>query len=263
MTLHGRYAPDSPAAVRRYYLVYLVLDASPSMRVDLGTGEVERSGDLGNTYLGQFTRLISRMLRELSDNPVVNSLTSVGVLAFHQRPQILRPMSDLARPQVIGMPDRGPYTDYASVLRFLVAQYPRDVRAVLTERHRPDEEITTARPWVFFITDGRPYAQGRPQRDDEWLPHRNALVDGDIGARIVAIGLPNANEQALWKVASGPPGRPRNALIADGADSSSLAASIVAAIKRSITASVTSAASGNLLIDVPRGMRRATGNSHE
>ncbi|GAA3300443.1 VWA domain-containing protein [Dactylosporangium vinaceum] len=255
--------PRAGAMVLRYYMVYIVLDASLSMRIDLRTGEVDPE-DLRNTPLGQFTGLLVPMLFQLAENPVVNSLISVGVVAFNDRAEALRDMSTLTRPSVIRSPSRGRSTDYAAVLRHLVDHHGPDAARVRQERKRPEAVITTARPWVFFVTDGRPYANGRDQNIDEWMPHREALTGGDIKARIVTIGLRGAHEDTLWRLATGGDGPTRNAFIArQDADPAALSSSVVKAIRHSITRSLSSGGSGTVLFEVPEGMRRIDGGRRD
>ncbi|MEV0129414.1 vWA domain-containing protein [Dactylosporangium sp. NPDC050688] len=255
-------APQAGAMVLRYYMIYIVLDASLSMRIDLRTGEVDPD-DPRNTALGQFTQLLVPMLRALAENPVVNSLVSVGVVAFNDHAEDLRKMTTLTSPGVIKPPGKGRSTDYAAVLRHLVAQHGQDAAQVRKDRHRPEAVITTGRPYVFFVTDGRPYAHGRDQRTDEWMPHREVLTTGPIGARIVTIGLRGAHEDTLWLLATEGDGAARNAFIArPDADPSALSGSVVNAIRRSITRSLSSGGSGAVLFDVPDGMRRINGGRH-
>lgn len=254
-SLRSLAAADEPC--RRYYLIYLVLDASLSMRLHLRTGRPNPDGSLRHTHLGQFTDLIPRMLRILSEHPVVNTLASISVVGFNDVVQVLRPMSTLGRPSAIAAPPEGDATDYAAVLRFLGRQYHRDVRSVHRERHRPNERVVTASPWIYFITDGRPYTGRRRQPPEEWLPHRDALVEGEAGARLVALGLHGASREPLWRLATGTGDGVRNAFIASpDADPGSLADSIVSAIGDSISDSMTSDSAETLLIDIPDGMER-------
>jgi uncharacterized protein YegL len=202
------------------------------------------------------------MLRELADNPIINDIAAVSVLAFNDRPEILRPMSTLKRASSIAYPSEGYATNYAAVLRFMVEQHARDVRSVRMDRRRTDPDaylIDVARPWVFFITDGRPFANGAFQPAREWLAQRERLVSGQIQARVVAIGLPGAEEGVLWRLATGDEDeQTRNAFIANRrTNPGELAASVVRAISSSIS---NSTRAGRLTIDPPDGMRRIDGD---
>lgn len=250
---------DARSSTIRCYLIYVVLDTSESMRRPNPRSGSTRH-DPRNTPLGQFVRLIPRMLRDLADNPIINNVAAVSLVAFNDAPEILRPMSSLRHAVNIAAPRVGYATDYAAVLRFMVDQYPRDVREVCLERQRADYVVQTARPWVFFITDGRPYADGADQPAEEWLTHRKQLVEGEIRARVVAIGLPGADEDVLWRLATGNEREMRNAFIASRrTDPGELARSVVEAIGRSISASTRS---GTLTISPPAGMRRIVRSAH-
>ncbi|GAA4443781.1 vWA domain-containing protein [Phytohabitans houttuyneae] len=238
----------------RTYLIYVVLDTSESMRRPWP----EAPQDGGSQ--AHFVRLIPRMLRELADHPVTNKLASVSVLAFNDEPEILRPMTSLDQPAAIRPPRLGYGTDYARVLRFLADQHRKDVRAVQQSRMRDGYTVDVARPWIFFVTDGRPFARERNQSMDEWMGHRRRLTDEPVGARLAAIGLPGAERDILWHLATGSEDGRRNAFIADRrTNPKELSESVVDAIKSSIS---TSASTGLLTIRTPVGMRRIEGPRH-
>jgi hypothetical protein len=154
-------------------------------------------------------------------------------------------------------PHEGRHTDYAAALGFLTARIGPDRTAI--EAAGADYRTRMARPLVFFITDGAPYAAGRYQRPDEWLPARDRLVAPPVEARIAAIGLEGAHGGTLRALATGQGDGERNAFLADPADRSSgdsLAAGVINVIERSIRLSVRA---GELVIDEPRGMRRVHG----
>ncbi|GGM27972.1 hypothetical protein ACFFX1_11650 [Dactylosporangium sucinum] len=244
---------NPPAASVRTYLIYVVLDTSESMRVPK-PGTQQRSAPLDH-----FIDLFPRMIRELAANPVTNNLAAVSVLAFNDDAEVLRPMTPLDRAVPIGKPRIGFGTDYAGVLKFLVAQHVKDVRAVKQDRSRDGYNVDVARPWIFFVTDGRPFAHDADQAKAEWMQYREQLTDPPTEARIVAIGLPGADEDVLWWLATGNEhGLRRNAFISDQrrADPKELSVSVVDAIKSSISAS---ARTGLLSIRTPVGMRRIDG----
>lgn len=248
MTDEPTAAVDRARSAVRGYLIYVVLDTSESMR------RPPRSAPRASSPLAHFERHIPRMLRQLADHPVTNSLASVSVVAFNDEPEVLREMSPLHRPTPIRRPRLGYGTDYASVLRFLVRQHARDVRTVRLTTQRDDYSVELAPPWIFFITDGRPFAHDANQPTSAWLGPRDQLVDPPVGARIVALGLPGADQAVLWRLATGQHTGARNAFIAErSADPGGLAASAVAAIQTSVAASVST---GQLVIRTPDGMRR-------
>lgn len=234
------------------YLIYIVLDTSESMR------RPQPGTSLGSP-VEHFTRLIPRMLRQLADHPVSNSLASVSVIAFNDEAEVLRLMSPLHQPVPIRRPRMGYGTDYAAVLKFLVEQYPKDVRAEKRRRSNADYGTAIARPWIFFITDGRPYAKGADQPPSAWIGYRDQLADPPVGARIVSLGLAGADETTLWLVATGHENGVRNAFIADRSTNPlELTTSVVSAIERSIATSVST---GNLAIRTPAGMLRIEGTN--
>jgi hypothetical protein len=121
-----------------------------------------------------------------------------------------------------------------------------------------DYRTKVARPLIFFITDGAPFARGDYQRPQEWMPYREKIVAEPVQARIAAIGLRGAHQATLYAIATGK-GRERNAFIADPRDEGtgdSLAESVITVIDRSIKLSVRA---GEMVIDEPRGMRRVDG----
>ncbi len=242
---------DQTGAPVNTYLIYVVLDTSESMR------RPRRDTPQLGSPLQHFVRLIPQMLRELADHPVTNSLASVSVVAFNDEPEVLRQMSPLHQAAPIRQPKQGYGTDYAAVLEFLVAQHAKNVRAVQLNRLRDDFGIGIARPWIFFITDGRPFAEEANQPTSAWIGHRNTLTEPPLGARIVALGLPGAEPETLWRLSTGQANGMRNAFIADQATNpAELTSSVIAAIQRSIS---TSTSTGHLAIRTPNGMRRVDG----
>jgi len=242
---------NAPAATVPAYMIYMVLDTSKSMWRPRPRGGPE------SAPLSQFIRRIPRMLRLLADHPVTNQLASISVVAFNDQPEILRPISSLEQAATISKPSRGLGTDYAGVLKFLIAQHKKDVRSVKQSRARDDYSVDIARPWIFFITDGRAYAQRENQPDSEWMRERDLLTGPPIEARIVTMGLPGADEDALWLLATGDARGKRNAFIARNPDDSAeLSKSVIDAIGSSIS---TSAGSGTLTIRTPAGMVRVEG----
>jgi uncharacterized protein YegL len=235
----------------RTYLIYVVLDTSASMR-RAAPGQ-ERLG----APLDHFVTLIPRMLHRLADNPIISNVAAVGVVAFNDRPEVLRPMTSLEQAVAIGRPRRGDGTDYAAVLTFLAKQHPVDVQSVNLTRAHEGLTADAARPWIFFITDGRPYANKKNQPQEVWRAARDQLTREPIGARIAAIGLPGADQDVLWELSTGDDQGNRNAFISDRRTTpGELAGSVMDAIQKSIAMS---ASAGLLTIESPVGMHRITG----
>ncbi|MEV4518459.1 VWA domain-containing protein [Dactylosporangium sp. NPDC049525] len=235
----------------RNYLIYLVLDTSESMR------RPSREAPQHGNAQEHFERLIPRMLRQLAAHPVLNKMAAASVVAFNDEPEILRPMTSLDRAASTNRPKIGYGTDYAQVLKFLGDQHTKDVRTVKLNRENDNYAVEVAAPWIFFITDGRPYARNLDQELSEWMVHRDRLVNPPIGARIVAIGLPGADRDTLYSLSTGQANGMRNAFIADRSSNlRELSESVVSAIESSIS---TSATTGLLTIRTPVGMSRIDG----
>jgi uncharacterized protein YegL len=253
MTTWDSAAPPGGATSARIrtYLIYIVLDTSASMRQPV------RGQERHGAPLDHFVKLIPRMLHRLASNPLINNMASVSVVGFNDRPEILRRMTSLEQAMAIASPRPGGGTDYAAVLEFLAGQHRLDVRDVNLSRAKENLTVDVARPWVFFITDGLPYAHRADQPRETWMAPREKLV-GKIGARIVSIGLPGADQDVLWELATGDGGDRRNAFISDRhrTNPSELAQSVVDAIQKSVSMS---AGTGLLTIDEPVGMRRIEG----
>jgi uncharacterized protein YegL len=249
-------APSGGAQVSRVraYLIYVVLDTSESMRMPPPNAPQQ------GAPLDHFEQLIPVMLRQLADHPVTNSVASVSVLAFNDRAEVLRPMTPVSQPAAIVKSRLGYGTDYAAALKFLLTQHREDVRTVKLSRIRDDYTVDVARPWVFFVTDGRPFADGREQEMSAWTGYREQLTTPPVDGRIAAIGLPGADEKVLWHLATGDDRGSRNAFIADRkTQPRELSESVVEAIKNSIS---TSASTGLLTIKTPVGMRRIDGRRY-
>jgi uncharacterized protein YegL len=234
---------DEATQVRRYP-IYLVLDVSESMR---------RRPGRGRSAYSVFVPLLDKLTVQLAEAPRINVAVWMSTLAFSDGVQVLRPMTPLSPP---GAPDQvspGNETNYTAVLRFLADQYPRDALQIQEAARRARCEARVARPWIFLITDGAPFANRRDQEHVEWLTERERLVTDPIRARIAAISLRNEREATLWQLATGLETE-RNAFIArSDASHEQLAKSIEHAILVSITQSVRK---GDSVMPTPRGMRR-------
>ncbi|MFC4145117.1 hypothetical protein ACFO0M_02505 [Micromonospora mangrovi] len=235
-------------AERKKYPIYIVLDVSDSMR---------RGTAGARPPLDEFTEMIPDLIMSLAESRALATTAWIRVIAFGDRPEPLCRMTSLAGPvQVAGPPD-AVQTDYVGVLRYLHEQVGPDMRLIEEVGNGRDHRTKVARPLVFFITDGAPYADHRYQHPNEWMPYRDRLVGPPVQARIAAIGLVGAHPRTLWTLATGRPGGQRNAFIAEPqASGDGLARSVIEVIQRSITLSVRA---GEMIIDTPRGMRRVDG----
>lgn len=232
---------------RKSYPIYILLDVSASMR---------RPTPQGRTPQGEFERMIPDLIMSLAESPSLARTAWISVIAFGDHAELLCPMTSLAEAPHVRSPHQGNHTDYVAALRFLGEKIGADRQ--LIESHGEGQHYRTrvGRPLVFFITDGAPFAGGRYQRPDEWMPYRERIVTGPMQARIATIGLDGAHRATLHSLATGVPGGHRNAFIAEpqrGSTGDSLAASVITVIERSIKLSVRA---GEMVIDEPRGMRR-------
>jgi uncharacterized protein YegL len=241
---------------RRGYPIYILLDVSKSMR---------SAPPAQTPPLTTFKAMIPDLILSLSESRPLAKAAWISVIAFSDDAEVLCPMSSLSGPVSVRSPRDGGQTDYLAALRFLYDRMAPDRIAIETHGSGQHYRVNVARPLVFFITDGAPFANDRYQRPDEWMPYRDLIVDGPDGARVAAIGLAGAHPPTLWSVATGEADGRRNAFIAlpatgpaSGRRSAgdNLAASVINVIERSIKLSVQA---GELVIEVPAGMRRVDG----
>ncbi|TDC48819.1 VWA domain-containing protein [Micromonospora sp. KC207] len=233
---------------RKTYPVYILLDVSGSMR---------RSTPGSRSPQAAFTEMIPDLIMSLSDSPALSKAVWISVIAFGDRPELLCPMTSLDGPVLVRSPRDGRQTDYVAALRFLGERIAEDNRTIEAHGARLGHRVKVARPLVFFITDGAPYAEDRYQMPAEWMPYRDRLVAPPVEARIATVGLPDAHPRTLWEIATGRPDGRRNAFLAKpGAAGDGLARSVVEVVERSITLSVRA---GEMIMDEPHGMRRVNG----
>lgn len=227
--------------------MYVLLDVSESMRTPYREGEA--------APLDVFSPLLADLALDLSEIPGLHPAVWLAILAFSDEVEPLRELAPLFPRSTLGRPPKdGDQTDYARTLRYLHDHYSLDVKRIHEAVRLQGEIAGLARPLIFVITDGAPFACGRPQAAEVWRRWRQQLVEPPIEAHIAAIGLVGASEPTLWNLATGDP-RQRNAFIADeGIAADALAKSVIRAIGRSISRSVRM---GEMVIEVPSGMRRA------
>lgn len=233
---------------RKTYPIYILLDVSASMR---------HSPSGRRAPLAAFNEMIPDLVMSLSDSRSLAKAAWISVIAFGDEAELLCPMTALTDPVHIRSPRDGRQTDYVAVLRFLHGRIGPDARAIEASGTGQNYRTKVAPPLVFFITDGAPYARDRYQRPDEWMPYRDRIVGAPVSARIAAIGLTGAHPGTLSAIATGRPGGRQNAFIAtSGATGDGLAGSVISVIERSIKLSVQA---GEMVIEVPDGMRRVDG----
>jgi len=232
---------------RKIYPVYILLDVSASMR------QASRGGSSPHD---EFRQMIPDLIMTLAESRSLAKAAWISVIAFGDHAELLCPMTPLSRPPHVRSPQPGRHTDYAAALGFLADRIRPDRVTMEASGEGRHYRTRVARPLIFFITDGAPYAAGHYQPPGDWMPAHRRLIEPPIEARIAAIGLDGAHAGTLYALATGQQGGKRNAFLADPADRSagdSLAASVINVIERSIRLSVRA---GELIIDEPRGMRR-------
>jgi hypothetical protein len=114
--------------------------------------------------------------------------------------------------------------------------------------------LGTYTPVVFFLTDGNPQANGRPQPDRAWLPAHEVLGSPGHPFRpvIVALGIGSVSEDTVRKLRSNNP--PGVACVAKG---SVIPGDLLRAIINSIRFSISnSVGHGDFQFTTPAGMRR-------
>jgi len=244
-----------PGAKKRYYQIYITMDVSSSMQI-VPPNESQSPHD-------RFLLLMPGLMLALNDAPEVRTTCWMSVIAFASQPQVVLPITSLRHPSPVGELPRGGATDFAAVLQLLRRHIDADAGEIQTRGARESTVIEMARPLIFFITDGRPERNRIHQPESEWGPARDALTDTTKGARIATVGLAGADERVLWRIATGD-GDLRNAFVATREMSSTaLANNIIAAIQRSVIASVQR---DEMVIETPEGMRRVeslVGGSHD
>jgi len=233
---------------KKYYRIYVMVDVSSSMQ-RIPDGETQSPHD-------RFLLLVPDLTLTLMESPQVRTTCWLSIVAFNETAHLVLPISPLRQPPAVGEMPRGGQTDYAAALQFLHESIRTDSTVIQSEAAQRSTQVELARPLVFFISDGKPEVSRAAQPEDEWVPIRNALANGTIGARIAAIGLDGADEDVLWKLSTGD-AQHRNAFIATNEMSSTrLAETILLAIRRSVQASVLA---GDMVIETPDGMRRIGG----
>ncbi|MFC6079839.1 vWA domain-containing protein [Sphaerisporangium aureirubrum] len=225
----------------RAFPFYIVCDVSQSMWAPRPDGKPAPFD-----YLAPCVR---EMLFELeADDPEVSEAAHVSIIAFHDRAELVLPLTRPCNANEVPALPKGGQTNYAHVFETLRPLIDADC-ARLERDHRRKT------PVVFFVTDGNPYVGQAPQPLDVWLPPRDRLVDrsAPYPAHVVAMGFGEVMEQTLCQVATEFRGHKLAYVAVDGHEAAKLVADIVESICISITASVTGP---DFAIYVPGSMRQ-------
>ncbi|WBB93379.1 hypothetical protein [Verrucosispora sp. WMMC514] len=242
------YEPvDEPTTVRKFHVIYLVLDVSDTMR-RTAPGEVESPFE-------RFQILLPDLVLSLRKRAIVRTTCWLSLISFASTATLMLPAASLREIPV--MPDwpKGGQTDYVAALRLLHQRIDEDRTSITLGADGRSEPVRVADPLVFFITDGYPYVGNSEQPQATWLAARDEITSG-MNGRIAAVGLQGAREDVLVAMATGDGAR-HNAFIADNTlPATLLAQNIVNAIVHSVALST---AAGTMIIETPPGMRRLGG----
>jgi uncharacterized protein YegL len=238
----------NPRTLRKFHLIYLVLDVSISMR---------KPGRHIESPFERFQLLMPDLVLHMREHIQVRTTCWLSVIAFASEATTVLPATSLREiPTVPPLPAAG-QTNYAAALKLLRDRIVADQAEVeASVRPMVDDDATIAvRPLVFFVSDGFPYLGTARQNRSEWLPVRNELAVPAGPAHIAALGLEGAEEGVLADLATGE-GALINGFIADGTVAAgALATNVTSAILDSVARSTQL---GTMVIKTPAGMRRVS-----
>jgi uncharacterized protein YegL len=134
---------------------------------------------------------ISELFRLIASDPIIDEKARVGIVFFAETASISLPLSKISEVhQVLGCVADG-VSAYAPVFRLLKSQIEADVSQLQTEG------FEVRRPFVFFITHGRPL-------DKNWRRELAKLVDSKFHYRphILSFGLAGADPAVIKEVST-------------------------------------------------------------
>jgi uncharacterized protein YegL len=225
---------------------YLVCDVSQSMH---------RKPDGAQSELTPYEAMHEALLELVDfclDHVEAADIAHLGVVTFADDTKIIRDLRKLSDgPEVEQLP-KGIYTNYVKVFTKLCDVVAADIRRL------ESRQLRVKRPVVFFITDGHPEVNGRPQPRESWqeplrrLQALTASRPGGSGLPIamVALGFEGTDCGNLRLIARSP----GIACIAEAGVASphELMSNLLTSILNSVTMSV---AEGDLVFIPPRGMK--------
>jgi hypothetical protein len=188
------------------------------------------------------------MLTVLEEDPAVCDTAHLGIIAFGETPETVLPLTPLAQDPTIPALRRQGATNYAQVFEYLNHQLHSDHQRFVSAN------LGTYTPVVFFLTDGNPQVNLRPQPDSEWLPPHEGLSSPrhPFGPVIVALGIGGVSVDTVRKLRST---NPRG--VACVAEGSVIPGDLLRAIINSIRFSISSSVGhGDFQFNTPAGMRR-------
>ena len=225
---------------------YIVCDVSQSMHRKLDGSESEL------TPYEAMQEALLELVDFCVDHVEAADIAHLGVLTFADETEIIRDLRKLSDGPEVGRLPKGTYTNYVKLFTKLSEVVVADIRRLEIR------QLKVKRPVIFFITDGHPEVNGRPQPRESWqeplrrLQAITATRAGRSGLRIamVALGFDGTDCGNLRLIAQ-PPGI---ACIAEAGVASphELMSNLLTSILNSVTLSV---AEGELVFIPPRGMK--------
>lgn len=200
---------------------YIVCDTSRSMR-----GPRIESVNAG----------LPLLFRTVASDPVIAHKARVAVISFATDAKVELPLSDLST--VVGVPclTAGGQTNYRKAIEATRSEIEKDVQ------HLRSAGFSILRPFVYFITDGRPGDAWRRMRD-EWID-KNA---NKIAPNIMSFGVANADESTLTRMST------QYSFVArDGVDPSVALREVMRHIANSVVMTATAVGEGQVALPVPK-----------
>lgn len=191
------------------------------------------------------------MMAAIDRDVTARAIAHVSVIAFSDKAEVVTPLSKVVdgstADPIYALP-KGGQTDYAQAFKTLSATIRSDVGKLQAKN------MHVKGPAVFFLTDGAPMVDHKPQPLAVWRSEWTRLVDPGFRhrPRIISLGLGAVDEQTLKLVASADP-QGAACIAESGITAGSLLSAIIDIIIFSITQS---SVTGSFVFDTPRGMRR-------
>ncbi|MFF5246097.1 VWA domain-containing protein [Streptosporangium sp. NPDC000095] len=233
--------PTYNYALPRAFPFYITCDVSHSMHAPREDGR--------QTPFDILSNCVGELLFQLeAGDPGVSEAAHVSIVAFHDRADVVLPLTRPCDASNIPALPKGGQTNYEQV--FLTLR-----QLIQADCSRLAGQYQLKAPVVFFITDGEPFVGKGRQPAEVWLPARARLTDPAFPHRphITAMGFGQVTEQTLCQVATSF----RNNPLAYVADESIQAVKVVAAIAQAVQDSIgSSIRNSDFVIPIPAGMRR-------
>lgn len=183
------------------------------------------------------------LIREVSYIPQAKDTCHTCLITFADDAKVLLPLTRLSQKLVVPSLPQGTETNFAKVFKLLATAVRDDYQKLSRNYH-------VKSPAVYFVTDGVAQAGGKLQPESAWRPELRKLHSLDCQPIVVALGLGEAEEQALCLIKA-------NAGPACVAGEHAVPAQLLKAIVFSIIKSVVNSTDrGEFAFDLPPDMRR-------